>query len=188
MAVVGLIIVILLWILAYKFMIVLPNKKEKHLQKFFIKGYFSPSYDQAKQIGIFFQNIDKEQEDIFPKIRIIGDIKQEEYENGNWKEVHPLVPTVDNRVYPDYGKIEFNIPKNIILAQIDKKNIFIPLATNFLLDLFCEIEQENYEFVRKRWSFSFEIFGKKGKEQRRFETELYGFSFEAYERHNDVFF
>jgi hypothetical protein len=187
MAMFGLIIVILLWILAYRFTFVAPKQKKKQFQQFFIKEYFSPSYGQAKEIGIFFQNTNKEQEDVFPKIRIIGEIKQEEYENGNWKEAHSLLPTADNRVYPDCGKIEFNIPKNIILVRIDKKNILIPLIQNFLLGSFWEIEQENYEFVRKRWSFSFEIFGKEGNEQKKFDTELYSFSFEAYERDQDVF-
>ena len=99
------------------------------------------------------------------------------------------MPTADNRIFPcnDYEKIEFNVPQNIILAKIDKKNIFIPLEQNLLLELFWEIEREGYEFIRKRWSFVFEIFGKKGNARIKFESERYSIYFETYERHDDVF-
>lgn len=190
MAFFGFVITVLLWALSYRYLIILPKQKKQQEKgsHFFIKGYFSPNYGQAKEIGIFVQNVDKDEEDVFPKIRIIGDITREEYENGILKTLRPLLPPADNRIFSsEYEKIEFNLPQNIILAKIDKKNIFIPLEKNFLLESFWEINDENYEFTRKRWSFVFEIFGKKGNSRIKFESERYSIYFEAYERHNDVF-
>jgi hypothetical protein len=127
MGIVGSIITMLSWLLFYFFMISFPGKKEKKVTTasineedplFFVKEYFSPNSGQAKEVGIFIQNIDRDEKDVFPKIRIIGEIQQAEYENGKWKELRPLLLTSNNRNFPNenFEKLEFNYPENIVFA------------------------------------------------------------------------
>lgn len=165
------------------------NWFEKEKEFFFVKDWSVPNHGQSKEVGISIYNADEtEEKDIFPKISIVGEVEVFEYKNGVPEKIGRFIPPSDNRIFKDGNgeRVEFGKPKHISFMKIDRKNILISLSPEIGIKSFWEITNEDYEFIRMRWSFTFEVFGKKEKDKEKFKSKRFSLQIEAYQRHDDV--
>lgn len=151
-----------------------------------ISGYHYPNYLQAIKVGISISNED--QYDIFPRVKILGNLEQIEFFDDGSRVSGTLRLDNSNRII---GKdINFQVGHNdtdqLFFVEVENnENVSFLLKTHLLLKSFYSVRSRTYNLNRVRWDFRFQIFGDINGEQ--FNNGVYSTYIEAYMRGDEVF-
>lgn len=151
-----------------------------------IKECHYPSYLQATKVGISIQNNDSY--DIFPRIRILGDLERIEYFNDGSNKIDIIHLDDDNCVIGSNINVPIEVgnTEKLIFVEVERnENISLLLKNPNLLKSFYSVRLGEYKSGHARWNFTFEIFGKINGEQ--FKNETYSTFIDAYLRNGEVF-
>lgn len=150
-----------------------------------IGEYHNLGYFQSTKVGVLINN--KSDYDIFPKIKILGDIRRVEYmDDGSEKSAAFSLDKGNQIIGLTDIFVQSGNAREIIFAQVEKnENVSLLVEKPNLLKSFHSVKTGDYKVSRARWSFSFELFGKIN--EMKFKEGVYSISIEAGIRNGEVY-
>lgn len=150
-----------------------------------IEEYHNLGYFQSTKVGILLSN--KSDYDIYPKIKILGEIRQVEYiDDGNEKNTTFSLDKGNRIIGLNDLFVQSGNTREIIFVKVEKnENVSLLVEKPNLLKSFYSVRTGEYKVSRTKWNFSFELFGKIN--DMKFREGLYSISIEAGIRNGEVY-